>query len=91
MSGMLSTAVDLDGAAALLDWMERRRFSQREAGRFLGIHWTHINRLVTRHRRPSLEMGLMLQRKTGIPIESWADTHVVKYEHERQRGSRKRK
>lgn len=71
---MLSRTYDSgmkSGAAHLKDWMHRRRFLQREAAEYLGFDETFVSQIVNGHRVPGLENAIVIERKTGIPVESW--------------------
>lgn len=53
------------------DWMHRRRFLQREAAEYLGFDETFVSQLVNKRRSPGLDNAILIERKTGIPVEAW--------------------
>lgn len=64
------------GAEQLKDWMHRRRFLQREAADYLGFDETFVSQLVNGRRVPGLENAVVIERRTGIPVEAWMPTAV---------------
>jgi len=59
------------GPDQLRDWMHRRRFLQREAADYLGFDETFVSHLVNGKRTPGLDNAIIMERKTGIPVEAW--------------------
>jgi len=53
------------------DWMHRRRFLQRESAEYLGFDETFVSQLVNGRRSPGLDNAIIIERKTGIPVEAW--------------------
>ena len=64
------------GPQQLRDWMERRSFNQEEAARYLGIVASVMTKLVNGTRNAGLKIALIIERKTGIPVEAWASPDV---------------
>lgn len=60
------------GREQLKAWIERGHFTQRQAATFLGFDETYVSQLVGGKRTPGLDNALLLERKTGIPVEAWA-------------------
>lgn len=54
--------------------MHRRKFFQREAAEYLGVHETFVSQLVNGERTPGLENAITIERLTGIPVEAWLST-----------------
>ena len=70
---MRQQAVQEPGATQLRDWMKRRGFdTQDEVAGFLGIDSRFISQFMNERRRPGLKLALVIERKTGIPVEAWA-------------------
>lgn len=70
---MQQQAVQQPGATQLRDWMRRRGFdTQQEVAGFLGIDERFISQFMNERRRPGLKLALVIERKTGIPVEAWA-------------------
>lgn len=53
--------------------MQRRGFTQTEAAEYLGFDVSFVSHLVNGKRSPGLTNALVLQRKAGIAVDSWAD------------------
>ena len=60
------------GANQLRDWMERRGFNQTETAMYLGFDMPYVSQLVNGARNPGLTNAVLIERKTGIPVEAWA-------------------
>lgn len=60
------------GPEQLRDWLERRGFNQEEAARYLGIDASVMTKLVNGTRNAGLKIALIIERKTGIPVEAWS-------------------
>lgn len=56
--------------------MHRRRFMQREAADYLGWDETYVSHLVAGRRVPGLDNAILIERKTGIPVEVWASSEL---------------
>lgn len=70
---MQQQTVQQPGATQLRDWMKRRGFdTQDEVAGFLGIDARFISQFMNERRRPGLKLALVIERKTGIPVEAWA-------------------
>lgn len=60
------------GATQLRDWMRRRGFNtQAEVAGFLEIDQRFVSEFLNEQRRPGLKIALVIERKTGIPVEAW--------------------
>lgn len=62
------------GADQLRDWMERRGFNQTETANYLEFDIPYVSQLVNGARNPGLTNAVIIERKTGIPVEAWATT-----------------
>lgn len=72
---MIQTPPDATGARLeLWRWMARRNVNQREASDILGINFTMLNHYLHGRRAPALETAVLIERKTGIPVEAWVAT-----------------
>jgi transcriptional regulator with XRE-family HTH domain len=88
---MQQQAVQQPGATQLRDWMKRRGFdTQDEVAGFLGIDPRFVSQFMNERRRPGLRLALVIERKTGIPVEAWALSEVDNDEDEQPVTSRKR-
>ena len=54
------------------DWIQRRDFNNEETARYLGIDPSVVTKLANGTRHAGLKIALIIERKTGIPVESWA-------------------
>lgn len=82
------------GSKQLIDWMGKRHFDQRRTAEYFGWNETFISKLVKRRRNPGLTNALLIEDKTGIPVEAWAvktDSRVDEAEAVGATNSRKRK
>lgn len=60
------------GASQLRDWMRRRGFNtQTEVAGFLEIDERFVSEFLNEKRYPGLRLALLIERKTGIPVEAW--------------------
>lgn len=70
------------GAEQLRDWMARRwpesSRPQRDTAEYLGWDETFVTKVVNGVRYPGLANAIMLERKTGIPVEAWVSTELDK-------------
>lgn len=65
------------GANQLRDWMRRRGFNtQAEAAGFLELDQRFVSEFLKGQRNPGLNIALLIERKTGIPVEAWALSEV---------------
>ena len=60
------------GSEQLRDWMERRGFNQTETANYLSFDIPFVSQLVNGRRNPGLANAVLIERKTGIPVEAWA-------------------
>ena len=61
----------LTGIKELRDWMERRRFSQRETADYLGFSEPYLSRVMHGVTSIGLTNAVHIERMTGIPVEAW--------------------
>lgn len=64
------------GPEQLKDWMERRRFNQRETAAHFDWDETFVSALLNGRRSPGLSNALRIERETGIPVEAWASSEL---------------
>lgn len=62
------------GAELLRDWIERRGYKQTEAAEVLSLQPTFLSMLVNKHRLPSLDNAVKIERLTGIPVSAWSSS-----------------
>ena len=71
------------GAEQLRDWMRRRGFeTQAEVAGFLGIDKRFVSEFINDQRRPGLKIALVIERKTGIPVEAWMGSELHESDEE---------
>lgn len=61
------------GPQELKDWINRRDFNYEEAARYLGLDPSVVTKLANGTRNAGLKIALIIERKTGIPVEAWSD------------------
>lgn len=59
------------GPKQLQDWMKRRKFKNEEAANYLGLDASVTAKLANGSRKAGLKIALLIERKTGIPVEVW--------------------
>lgn len=73
------------GAEQLRDWMQRRfpesERPQRDVAEFFGWDETFIAKLLaddgsSQQRKPGLANAIIIERKTGIPVEAWVSSEL---------------
>lgn len=64
------------GSEQLKDWIGRRKFNQVEAADYLGLDYSVMSLLVNGLRNPGLPTAIVIERKTGIPVEAWTVTRI---------------
>jgi transcriptional regulator with XRE-family HTH domain len=66
----------MNGRERLAQWLDRSKLNQREAAVLFGIHYTHLNQILSGRRTPGLENAVTIERATGIPVEVWLASEV---------------
>lgn len=66
------------GPEQLKAWIDRQKTTQRDAASYLGMDETYVSHLCGGKRTPGLDNALLIERKTGIPVESWASETLDK-------------
>lgn len=66
----------MNGRDRLAQWLERSKLNQREAAVLLGMHYTHLNQILSGRRTPGLANAVQIEQKTGIPAEAWLASEV---------------
>lgn len=51
--------------------MSRREFNNQAASDYLGLDKSVVTKLASGLRKAGLKIALLLERKTGIPVEAW--------------------
>jgi transcriptional regulator with XRE-family HTH domain len=64
------------GRVLLREWLTRSRLRQCDLADQLDITEPYLSQVLSGYRRPKLELLITIERLTGVPIESWADTLV---------------
>jgi transcriptional regulator with XRE-family HTH domain len=59
------------GAKALRDWLSRSGLSSVAAAKRLGLTKSYFSYLLNGHRKPGLPLAVAIERKAGIPVNSW--------------------
>ena len=65
------------GPEQLRDWLQRRGFNQREGANLLEMDDTHLCRILSGERTPTLQQAVAIQRLTGISVETWANDDAL--------------
>lgn len=56
------------------EWIERMHFrTNREVADYLDLNESSVTKLRKSRRGAGLDMAFYIQRKTGIPAQSWSD------------------
>jgi transcriptional regulator with XRE-family HTH domain len=66
----------MSGRERLALWLDRSKLNQREAAVLLGMHFTHLNQILSGRRTPGLANAVTIERATGIPAEAWLASEV---------------
>lgn len=69
----------MTGPEQLDDWIARREFNYQEAARHLGLDPSVVTKLAKGRRGAGLDIALVIERKTGIPVEAWASVDPDTY------------
>lgn len=56
--------------------MRRRGFNQADAARHLEFDEPYVSVLSSGKRTPGLSNAILIERRTGIPVEAWASTEL---------------
>lgn len=68
------------GAEQLKDWMDRRwplsQRKARETAEYFGFDESFISQLLRGDRRPGLQNAILIERRSGIPVESWVSSEL---------------
>lgn len=64
------------GRQLLRAWLDRSKLQQKDLASRLEITDAYLSQILSGVRRPSLEILLLIERATGVPVVSWADTAV---------------
>lgn len=64
------------GRSQLRAWLRRSLKQQKELAAELSITDAYLSQILTGIRRPKLETLIQIERLTGVPLVSWADTGV---------------
>ncbi len=64
------------GRKQFKDWMKRREFNQVAMAKYFGWHESVISQYLSGDRCPNLENAVMIEDKTGIPVEAWLSIDV---------------
>jgi transcriptional regulator with XRE-family HTH domain len=67
----------LQGAEALAEWMARRKLLQGELAELLQVHKATVSQWLCGAQRPQLTDRMVIQRLTGISVDSWLTPREV--------------
>ena len=62
------------GAELLKEWMQLRGYKQARVAEVFGMTVSFVSMLMNRHRVPSLDKAIKIERLTGIPVEAWSSS-----------------
>lgn len=60
------------GPEQFREWLRKRGFNQADAARHLEFDEPYVSVLLSGKRTPGLENAIIIERRTGIPVEAWA-------------------
>lgn len=60
----------------MAQWLDRSKLNQREAAVLLGMHFTHLNQILSGRRTPGLATAVQIEQVTGIAVEAWLAPEV---------------
>lgn len=66
----------MNGRDRLRAWIDRAKLNQRQTAELLHVSEVYVSQLLAGVRNPSLEMAVLLERETGIPVQSWARSEL---------------
>lgn len=69
----------MTGPVQLKDWIDRREFNFQEAARYLGLDPSVVTKLAKGTRGAGLDIAIIIERKTGIPVDAWASVDPDTY------------
>lgn len=61
----------MNGRELLADWIERSKFTQRQAAKFIGVSEGKLSMYLTGKARPGVDVVLRIEDATGVPARSW--------------------
>ena len=79
------------GRERLRAWMDRSKLNQRQTAELLGVSEVYISQILAEVRTPGLENAILIERVTGIPVESWSRSELSNTAGVVADGGRKRK
>jgi len=66
-----TTILAPEGRARLRAWIDRCHLTQGDAAAHIGLHRVHLHQILTGERRPGLDLAILLEETTGIPVRAW--------------------
>lgn len=61
----------MTGRQLLAAWIERSKFTQRQAAVFIGVTEGKLSMYLNGHARPGVDVVLRIEDATGVPARSW--------------------
>jgi transcriptional regulator with XRE-family HTH domain len=61
------------GRERLAEYRKRSKLNQRELARLIGITDAYLSQVLSGKRFPGRENALLIERLTGVPVESWSE------------------
>lgn len=77
----------LHGRQLLRAWLDRSRQQQRTLAAKLGVSDPYLSQILSGLRRPKLELLMLIEAETGVPVASWADTRRGKVDQAQKRSA----
>lgn len=71
MSESRSIIRGMTGRQLLAAWIDRSKFTQREAAKFIGITEGKLSMYLSGRARPGVDVVLRIEDATGVPARSW--------------------
>jgi transcriptional regulator with XRE-family HTH domain len=61
-----------NGRERLRGWIDRSRYTQRQAAEILGIGEVYLSQILGGIRTPGLDTAVRFEALSGVPVQSWA-------------------
>ena len=61
------------GRERLTEYRKRSKMNQRTLARLIGITEAYLSQVLSGKRFPGRENALLIERLTGVPVESWSE------------------
>jgi transcriptional regulator with XRE-family HTH domain len=62
----------MSGRERLRGWIDRSKYTQRQAAEILGIGEVYLSQILAGIRTPGLDTAVRVEALSGVPVQSWA-------------------